>query len=337
MKIFLFCILFIATSVQAAVWSSPKQLGGLDSRAQRVAMNSKGDVVAVWVYDKGGSLKIQASQKLAGGKWSSPQVLSTPSNEEIQPMIVIDNEHAVAVWQEEGKQGTELKAATLTLGKKSWTPISSPFPFLFKYLPDERDDKDITLKIDEEGSAVLFCCNAYQGLHASRLPLGQSKWAPVEEWPNGGVKYVRFKMDVEGNTVAVWLDGDTPQEAALPKDASSWKQESVTDELVDFYYNQDPFPRRVSDASGNTLVVWEDDNQILASLLPVTGESREPQVLVKVKEPYELGYIYISLSDSGSAVILYTEDKNYYDQKKGYGYFTFHSTVQAIIGTDLFK
>jgi len=85
-------------------WSSPYDLSSAagQARSNQIAINQKGEAIAVWIRDNGSDYVVQESHSPDGGmNWSLAKDLSVvvPTLEARAPQIAIDeNSNAIAVW-----------------------------------------------------------------------------------------------------------------------------------------------------------------------------------------------------------------------------------------------
>ena len=86
-----------------AAWSPPQRVstGAGDAHSPDVALNGRGDAVAVWVQESGPRGRIVASARRAGGPWSRPAAVSPPGLSAVDPRVAIDPAgRIVAVWRQ---------------------------------------------------------------------------------------------------------------------------------------------------------------------------------------------------------------------------------------------
>jgi len=94
-------------------WSAPTSLStpGRDAQAPRIAVNSRGDAVAVWASVGLNGWTIQAASRTAGGAWQSAVPLDSPQAGTTAPDVVVDDtERAVAVWAATAGGGWRVQA-----------------------------------------------------------------------------------------------------------------------------------------------------------------------------------------------------------------------------------
>jgi len=110
-----------AGGAAGGAWEAPVDLSaaGEETVAQQVAIDTKGDAVAVWQHYNGTNWLIAAASRLAGGAWQPPVDLSATGENAYSPQVAIDPEGAaVAVWNQSAVQ-----AASGTVGGGWQAPV----------------------------------------------------------------------------------------------------------------------------------------------------------------------------------------------------------------------
>jgi hypothetical protein len=100
-----------ASRPAAGAWSTPDALSPNNGFAMQsdVAVDDKGDAIAVWAR-YGGSQAVEAASRPAGGPWSTPTVLSASGG---SPHVAVgDTGDAVAVWTRGTDSGVVVEAAS---------------------------------------------------------------------------------------------------------------------------------------------------------------------------------------------------------------------------------
>lgn len=86
-----------------AAFEAPERAskGPLPAHSPDVAVNARGDAVAVWVRGTRRAAMIVASLRPAGGDWGEPQAISRRGRPAIDPQAAIDAQGlAVVVWRQ---------------------------------------------------------------------------------------------------------------------------------------------------------------------------------------------------------------------------------------------
>ena len=108
-------------------WSASTSLSssGRDAQAPRIAVNARGDAVAVWASVGLTGWTVQAAYRSAGGAWQSSVPLQLPQTGTAAPDVVIDDSgRAVAVWAATSGSGWRVQAASRSLDG-TWTKASA--------------------------------------------------------------------------------------------------------------------------------------------------------------------------------------------------------------------
>ena len=89
--------LSVVASVRPAgrAWGPPTVLATATSGAvaPQVAIDARGDALAVWTHSTGGFSRVQAANRTAGsGAWSAPRTLSKAGTDALTPQVALDNE-----------------------------------------------------------------------------------------------------------------------------------------------------------------------------------------------------------------------------------------------------
>jgi hypothetical protein len=191
-------------------WSRPQRLSpGNDSFSPEVAVDAKGNAVAVWWNTS--QRAIQASHRPAGRRWSPPQVLSrqTESEEHPYPDVALDARgNPVAVWWRSGEPGSDnytVHAARRRPGRGWGAPerIGQASGGLSYASPPQ-------VAVDAQGNSVAVWVarrHGYDsdGVQAARRPVDGSWRAPEQlSAPGEQVDRPKIALNSRGEGVAVW-------------------------------------------------------------------------------------------------------------------------------------
>lgn len=92
----------------ATSWSSADVLSPIDKTLSQpqVAIDGRGNALVTWLHSDGTHLRVQAVERPAGGSWSAPVDLSSPSTNAGRPQLAIDAlGHAVVAWRSSSSGG----------------------------------------------------------------------------------------------------------------------------------------------------------------------------------------------------------------------------------------
>jgi hypothetical protein len=177
-----------------------------------VGIDAAGDATADWEENPAGGIVIDASRRLAGGKWQSPVAISQPNGVN-EPRLAVDARgDAVAVWEhffEEsgaGKMEEHIEAATMPAGSPTWgSPVS-----LTKTEAGIGEPGNQQVAVDGQGDAIAIwgrMHGVHETIESSQDRASSASWsAPIvvsgpgattEEAPQVGV-------DERGDALIVW-------------------------------------------------------------------------------------------------------------------------------------
>lgn len=272
----------VATRPAGGGWSTPEKVSvaGADADGPQVGIDASGSVVALWRYLSGGSYRVQASTRPAGGSWSGAQDLSTASTAVFQsPQLAVNAAgDAAAVWSR-GAGGVFVTQVATRPAGGAW---SAPQDLS----PPGQDTGDADVALDPAGDAMAVW---YEGpganyvIKAAYRPAGgawsasQSISAPLQSAFES-----RVALDASGNAVAVWerSNGSNSIVQAAPRPAGgAW---SVPQDLSAAGQSAAE-PQVAVDPVGNAVAVWkryDGANYITqASSRPAGGTWGVPQNL----------------------------------------------------------
>jgi hypothetical protein len=190
-------------------WQTPVDLSGTggECRAEgpRLAVDSRGDAVAVWIRSElvagRGARWVQAASRPAGGSWQAPIDLSQVGGSAgaAEPEVAIDPQgDAVAIW-EQGFENGEFMQASIRPAGGAWQAPEDVSE------PGQTTEPDVAL--DASGNAIAVW-HRYQGhvIQSAVRPAGGAWQTPVNVTEvNEGTSQPRVASDRSGNAVAVWL------------------------------------------------------------------------------------------------------------------------------------
>jgi hypothetical protein len=199
---------FIEAAVKppnSTTWGPPVVLGET-GRQPEVAMDARGDAIAVWPGPGG---LYSATLSASSSTWQAAVAIST--NEAEHPHVAVDAQgDAVAAWESIGNETNTVQAA-VKLAEGAWgapTSLSEPIAYSHGYPPLYP-----SLAIDAKGSAVATWDGIRsltgEGVQAAILPaIGASWQASVRVAETEGVLVMPLvSMDEKGNGMAAWERG----------------------------------------------------------------------------------------------------------------------------------
>jgi hypothetical protein len=244
-----------APAAAAPTWLAPVDLSasGEDAGSPAGAMDSSGDVTAVWYRNDGANNIVQASVRQAGGAFGTPVDLSQTGVDAFGPRVAMDPAgDAVAVWF----RGAVIQAAARPAGGSFGAAVdvsavggNASFP---------------QIAIDDAGEAVAVWYR-FDGANnvaqaAIRLPTNGVWQTPVDlSAPGKDAVNATVAMDPAGDAVAVWQRNDGSNQIVqgsyrpaggdfgAPVDLSAAGQNALR-------------PQVAMDTAGDAVVVWHRSN-----------------------------------------------------------------------------
>lgn len=242
----------------APTWLAPTSLSvpENDSKDPQLGVDRDGDTVAVWSAFDGTGNVVQAAERPAGGRWSSPLTISAPGAEAGEPRLAVDAAgDAVAVWQNDDGTDEVIEAVSRPAGGAWGAPIAIS--------ADGRDAESPAVAIDPAGDAVAVW-RRYDGadeiVEASTRSAG-GVWQTAIEVSEAGENAYRpqVAIDGSGDAVAVWDRSDgvhTIVQAASRPAGGSWG--AVTNLSAS---GESAVEARVAiDPAGDAVAIWQRSN-----------------------------------------------------------------------------
>ena len=236
------------------VWSAPVALSGAGRTAHeaRVAVNARGDAVAVWwTRSEGSNDRVESAHMPAGGIWSGPVVLSDPLEDSNHARAAIDaTGNAVAVWTRYDADG----------GGLEWVRTASrPVGGLWSSAVTLSDQPalDAHVVFDGQGNA-LAVWTGYDGrIESADRPAGGAWSTPVAVSEPGHAFWPRVALDGLGNAVAVWVqdhNGDERVHTADRPVRGVWSTPVALSRTGRSAHQ----PRVAVNPRGDAVVVWRE-------------------------------------------------------------------------------
>jgi hypothetical protein len=170
---FLSCaVLILVQPLDAGLkWTKPVDISEaeIDPHTYRLAVNLKGDAVAIWAEEKMIG-PIKAATKSTKEGWSEPQTLSLSPG--MNPQVVIDEEgNVTAIWMDQPPHGNILSSTKLAWGEWEYPPkiVSSGFALNSK------------ISIDAEGTICVTWADKKSGDFFSLAKPFHQDWSLLPE------------------------------------------------------------------------------------------------------------------------------------------------------------
>ena len=199
-------------------WSAPVLLENAPSSASapKMAMDSKGNIIAVWVQGDGtvnDTSSIYANRYAAGGGWGTPTLLETSDMPADSPMVAFDsNDNAMAVWHQAWKTVNGARYGLYSnryVPGVGWGAVSTVMADTSN--SDATADGPYTLSFDGNGNAIVtwtfyeWSWN-HTSVHTTRYVAGTG-WAASEIIDTGTTSAFSpaAALDTAGNAIVLWV------------------------------------------------------------------------------------------------------------------------------------
>jgi hypothetical protein len=298
-------VLAAFASPAGAAWLSPVDLSpetGVNAQEVRVAMDRRGDAVAVWQASNGAEISVQVSiRSVSTGTWATPTVLTTEGNGIKDPNVAVDERgDAAVVWQVESGLTSFVQAAVKTAGSAVWHVES---------VSGEEGGRP-SIAIDSHGDAVVVWLANPTNAVTSSVRRAGGKWhAPVQLSGAGfSGEEPTVAADPRGDAVAAWhgFEGESSVAQAAVRSASSgtWSAAAILSTPGEAGANA-LATRAGIDAHGNATVTWTREEVLKsATRLAATAVWGAPvDVSVGGEQVINHG---LAVSSHGEAVAVWT-------------------------------
>lgn len=258
-----FVFAFVLSQLEAGSWSAPVTLEGTWSVEPSIAVDSKGNAVAVWVHFEEELIWIKAATKQLGKSWSTPVTLSDAIERtnfpRMEPVVKFDQkDNAFVLWPAAIGGVTVVQGALLPKNADGWRIVNTPFS------TQERYADRVHFAFDSPGSALIVCEVQKVGssiIESARVQLNTMTWTPLTRI---ALPYfaddISMALDGAGIGYLLWSErrtedsGDAPTavvSATLPKNATKWSVPQIIHSAPVVWISD-----LVVDKKGNALCVW---------------------------------------------------------------------------------
>jgi hypothetical protein len=254
------------TAGAAPAWFTPVDIsaGSGEAATAQVAVDPRGNAVALWEQSEGNDIIVQGAVRPAGESWQAPVNLSAPGQDAGDPQVAVDAQgNAVAVWTRRDNAANAIVQGAVRAAGGSWqAPVNLSAAGHTAVSPQ--------VAVDPQGNAVAvwqrFNSRGVLVVQGVVRPVGGGWRAPVElsaSDQNPSV-HPQVAVDASGDAVAVWKDDGASsfivKGAVLPA-GGAWQ--APVD--ISAPGRSDPqaaafgqvFPQVAVDAQGNMVAVWD--------------------------------------------------------------------------------
>jgi hypothetical protein len=261
------------TSREGTAWGDP-----------RLAMNSRGDAVAVWAG--AGDHSIQAVVRSHGGAWQPPVAVFAGEESVSRPDVAVNAQGgAVVVWeqvnsQEDGRE--KIQASVLPAGG-SWQPPET--------VSGEGENANLpTVATDDDGDAVAswqrWGSPNNERIQAAHMSAGGSWQAPVDLTTPGEISFEpQVAMDPQGDATIVfehYMGSNTVIESVARPAGGTWQPAVKISEEGETGFE----PQIAAGPQGSAVAVWaqsKGSSSIVEGAARPVGSAWQPPVSVSVK------------------------------------------------------
>ncbi|HEY4096382.1 MAG TPA: PKD domain-containing protein [Baekduia sp.] len=258
-------------------WGAPATLSaaGQAANSPQVAVDARGNVTALWERDNGTHDIVQVAVRPAGGSWSSPSSLSSPSVSAQYPRLAVDPAgDAAAIWESYDGNYFSILATARRAGT-SWplpTTLAAGSGTYTGVTPD--------VGLDDVGDAIAVWYRAGGGQHQfvqSSVRPAAGAWGPVTNVSSTlhDAQQPHVAVDARGDAVAVWEEFDDTTNTYAAQAATRAAANGIWQPPVDLSSAgvNTANAQLASTPDGETVAVWARSDNFSGS---VQSASRPP-------------------------------------------------------------
>lgn len=267
-----FCILMCLTCLPASgwshssssdiEWSKNKTIGINDSYAADIAVNDRGDAIAVFIHFDGSNQRVQTSIRPHGRHWETiKHFLSPPRFDAEVPQVAISPKgyDAFAIWKVHADSQYIVQAVTFNIaneGHPTFTNLTGPVDL----------GADPVIGVDASGNALavwsIFDGSSYRIQSAIHYSHGHDchdeEWCMLDEIIVDGAFNIDLAINPSGNAVIVWEGRigfkNVIHAATLHHGSQRW----VRTADVSPSNTQSNSPKVEMDKNGNAVAIWSE-------------------------------------------------------------------------------
>jgi hypothetical protein len=303
-------------------WSAPTSLSpaGRDAQAPAIAVNARGDAVAVWASVSLSGWTVLGAYRPAGGAWQAAVPLQGPQAGTAWPDVVIDSTgRAVAVWAATAGAGWRVQASVRG-ADGTWSRSNAVSG------PDAAGS--IAPQLALEGSndvLAVWSRSTADGttIEASTLRAATGAWgaaAPLLAVPHDALA-PSVAVDKRGDGVIVWTSSDETGlsvMASYRRAGKSWGAATALSGTASGALS----PHVALDGRGNALAVWTQTvggfSRVHAAALAPTGGWSAARVLSKARGDALTPRVALDSGGDGAVVWARYDGKSFVIQGDGY-------------------
>jgi hypothetical protein len=291
----------------AAAWSGPaiRSGAGDDAESPKVAVDRKGDAVAVWTRSHGAREAVEGATRSAGGAWSKPVRLSAAGNAEAPEVAVDQAGEVVAVWQQArgGREVVESAARTVGGGWSQPVDLSAP---------GRVEGPEVAVGSTGEAVAVwVHSHGARYTVQSAARPAGGSWSAPADlSVAAVDARNPEVAVDPAGDAVTLWQQARGGNDVILVSTrpaGGSWSAPAPLSAP-----GQNARGSQVAlDPFGDAVAVWQRSDGahwiVQSAMLPAHGSWSKP---VNLSAPgRSAGGAQVAVDQAGDAVAVWSRSE----------------------------
>jgi len=283
-----------------------------DAEMPRVAVDGKGNAMALWKQSNGVNYDIWANRYDVGSGWGTATLIESNPENASETWVAMDNSgNAMALWRQSDGVDLSIWANRYDVGSGWGTPtLIEPNPG-FASFPH--------VEFDESGNAIVVWYQDFPSASrpsASRRSIWANRYVVGSGWgtptlistDSSNAQGASLAMDRIGNATATWRqgsDGDTSIWANRYDVGSGWG----TATLVETAPGDAVWPDVAMDRSGNAMTVWSQFDGTYTSIwanLYVVGSGWGTATLIET-EPDNADLPKVEMDGRGNAVAVWAQ------------------------------
>ncbi len=230
------------------------EMGGGNAYYPRIAVDSSGNAVAVWVQNDEIN-SICANRYVAGIGWQTAALVASAGNAS-DPRVAVDpSGNAIAVWEQDNGIQENIWANRYDVKTGAWgttKPVETDAGHAF----------DPQIAVDPSGNAIAVWVQndgTWDNIWANQFNATTGAWGTAEliEANAGNAGSPQVAVGPSGNAIAVWVQNDEIGNGIFASrydvNTGAWG----TAELIETGKGDAGDPRVAVDASGNAIAVWQ--------------------------------------------------------------------------------
>lgn len=231
------------------------ETGNGDASGAHVAVDARGNAIAVWSQADGALLYNIWTSRFSAGTWSAPQLLEADAGNAFAPRIGLDaTGNAIAVWSQHDGAQMRIRASHQVAGV--WqTPSTIDGGTGPAYQPK--------IAVFPGGTAIAAWVQTSGGIdHIFYNRFNGTGWSTADMLDNNNNGYTdapEIAADANGNAVAVWNQSDGTNIASVYTSRFSGGAWGAVELLETADVSYATGARIAMTASGNAVAVWLQD------------------------------------------------------------------------------